>query len=56
MTYTEFKKWVAGMGLTLAQLRCDDAPPTSQMLEVMDRIGLATYERFVGRLQRESSC
>ncbi len=53
MTYVAFKKWAAKEGLTLAQLRCDDAPPTGPMLDVMDRIGLAAYERFVARLQRE---
>ena len=53
MTYQQFKKWVAERGYTVRQLRCDDAPPTAEMEEVMSRIGLDRYERYVLRYERE---
>jgi hypothetical protein len=55
MTYAEFKQLIALNGWTVRALRCDDAPPTPAMYEVMDIIGLAKYERFVLRYQREQS-
>lgn len=55
MTYAEFKAIVREHGWTIRQLRSDDAPPTPELLELMDRIGLARYERFVLRLQQEGA-
>jgi hypothetical protein len=54
-TYTAFKAWAIANGLSVRQLRCDDARPTEEMIEVMDRLGLEKYERFVLCLERESS-
>lgn len=55
MNYAMFKKIVTANGWTLRTLRCDDAPPPAEMLELMDRVGLAKYERFVLRFEREQS-
>jgi hypothetical protein len=46
MTYAAFCKLVKARGWTVAQLRCD-VPPTEELLALMDRLGLATYERYV---------
>lgn len=57
MTYARFKTIVAENGWTIRQLRSDDAPPTAALLDLMDRLGLHNYERYVLRLQaEESSC
>lgn len=53
MTYAEFKKWVAERGLTLSQLRADDAPPSEEVYDLMCGIGLGVYERYVVRFQKE---
>lgn len=47
MTYDAFKRLVAEKGWTVRQLRSDDAPPTQELLALMDELGLAKYERFV---------
>jgi hypothetical protein len=54
MNYDEFKALVLANGWTIRQLRSDDAPPSPELLDLMDRIGLVRYERFVLRLQREA--
>ena len=54
MTYAEFRRWAIEGGYTSRELRCDDAPPSDELLEVMDRVGLAKYETFVNRFAAES--
>jgi hypothetical protein len=51
--FVAFQALVTEQGWTLGQLRCD-APPTEELLEAMDRIGLATWEKYVLRWERES--
>lgn len=53
MTYSEFKKLVQEKGWTVPVLRSDSAPPTEELLELMGELGLAKYERFVLRYERE---
>lgn len=53
--YEAFRRVVTEKGWTLAQLRCDSAPPSPEMWEVMERVGLADWERFVLRLEREAA-
>jgi hypothetical protein len=55
MRYATFVKVVADKGWTLADLRSDRAPPSGELLELMDRIGLDAYERLVLRYQREGA-
>ncbi len=52
-TYQAFRRLAFGKGWTLAQLRCD-VPPTDDILAAMDATGIAAWERFVTRLQREA--
>jgi hypothetical protein len=54
MNYQAFKKFVTENGYTISILRCDNAPPTDALLDLMDRVGLNRYESFVLRLQQES--
>lgn len=53
MSYGDFKNLVRAKGWTVGQLRSDDAPPTEELLSLMDELGLAKYERFVLRYERE---
>jgi hypothetical protein len=53
MTYAEFKKVVAEKGWTVPVLRSDSAPPTRELLDLMDELGLKKYEQFVMRYERE---
>ena len=46
MNYAAFKKAVLSSGWTVAQLRCD-VPPTADILDLMDVVGLNKYEKFV---------
>jgi hypothetical protein len=50
MTYKQFLALVAKQGWTLAQLRCDE-PPTPELLEALDRIGLNRWECYVRRYE-----
>jgi hypothetical protein len=54
MRYEAFKMLVAANGWTLAQLRCDE-PPADDLLEAMDEVGLGAWEKYVLRLEREST-
>lgn len=45
-TFSQFVRAVEAAGWTEAQLRCD-APPTDDLLELMDRMGLEAYEACV---------
>lgn len=48
MTYRE---WLLAVeGYTLSQLRCDE-PPTPDLLDLIDLVGMDRWERYVGRLQ-----
>jgi hypothetical protein len=51
-SYAIFLEVARSKGWTLAALRCD-VPPTDELLAVMDQIGLAKYEAFVRRVERE---
>lgn len=53
MTYASFLKTVRAAGYTVVTLRCDDAPPTAELLDLMSECGLAKYERFVLKYERE---
>ncbi len=53
MTYDNFKKIVTERGWDIATLRCDNAPPTPELLDVMERFGLTRYENFTLRYERE---
>lgn len=53
MSYGEFKNLVRAKGWTVPVLRSDSAPPTEDLLALMDELGLAKYERFVLRYERE---
>lgn len=55
MTYAEFKRLVAEKGWTVAVLRSENAPPTEELLALMDELGLTKYERFVIRYTREQA-
>lgn len=55
MKYEEFKKLVKEKCWTIADLRCDNAPPTEELLEVMDQMGLEKYERYVLKLETEGN-
>lgn len=53
MTYTAFKALVLARGWTIRQLRSDDAPPSPELAELIERVGLVKYERFVLKMQNE---
>ncbi len=58
MTYTAFRKEVFRLGLTVAQLRCDE-PPIDSVNDLIDSFGqnqrgLDRYESFVIRFQNET--
>jgi hypothetical protein len=55
MTYKGFCRTVAEHGWTIADLRCEDAPPSAELLEVMDAIGLGRYEAYVLRFEKANS-
>jgi hypothetical protein len=44
---------VKAKGWTIRVLRSDDAPPSDDLLALMDQVGLGTYEQYVLRLERE---
>jgi hypothetical protein len=50
--YGLFVQEVIGQRWSLAELRCDK-PPTDQLLDLMDRLGLAKYESFVMRWEND---
>ena len=52
MTYKDFCQTVAEHGWTVADLRCDNAPPSEELLEIMDVLGLDKYEAFVVRFEK----
>jgi hypothetical protein len=53
MTYEAFREVVKAKGWTIRVLRSDDAPPSDDLLALMDQVGLGTYEQYVLRLERE---
>ena len=55
MTYAEFVKLVREKGWTVPVLRSENAPPPPELFDLMARIGLAKYERFVLRYEREQA-
>ena len=52
MTCAEFIEAVRRGGWTVRQLRSDDAPPTD---DLMDRVGLQKYERYVLRYEKDAA-
>jgi len=53
MKYSQFKRVIQQHGWTLAELCCDNAPPSERLLLLMDCLGLEKYERFVKKLEKE---
>jgi hypothetical protein len=53
-SYKEFCRTVAEHGWTIADLRCDNAAPSEELLELMDAIGLGRYEAYVLRLEKSA--
>ena len=54
VNYAYFAREVARRGWTVAQLRSENAPPDAVLLRFMEEIGLARYEQFVLRFEREN--
>jgi len=50
--YRAFVQAIEAADYTLAQLRCD-VPPSDGLLALMDQVGLARYESYVLRWERE---
>lgn len=53
MSYREFKKIIEEKGWSIPFLRSDDAPPTDELMELLDRVGLNRYETLLTRYCRE---
>ncbi len=49
MTFKQFKDLVLSRGWSLAELRCD-VPPSPDILDLIEQIGLKRYEAYVRRL------
>ncbi len=53
MNYGTWRKQVFAARWTMAQLRCD-VPPSQEMLDFMEEVGLDYWQKFVQRLQRDA--